>query len=182
MTSCSLSARALARCALLEGISAAFEPSEWTLEAARKCWAPMIRPVQHVGAPGCPFQARILREETAPLGGCGASEQAPRVCQAIPRCWFRPGNRLAVEDMGTFFGGRIDLALEVARDGSSISARVSWRHMAARPAAVRLRLRSGDARPLRSVQVDGAPVAVGPDGAIELAWARNASFRVLGTF
>jgi hypothetical protein len=36
------------------------EAAEWTLEQARHCWLPMIRPVQHVGVPGFQFQAGVL--------------------------------------------------------------------------------------------------------------------------
>ena len=35
-------------------------PSEWTLEAARRCWTPMTRAVQHVGVPGHQFQAGVM--------------------------------------------------------------------------------------------------------------------------
>ncbi len=38
----------------------ASEPAEWTLEQARQCWQPMVRPVQHVGVPGYQFQAGVM--------------------------------------------------------------------------------------------------------------------------
>jgi hypothetical protein len=36
------------------------EPGEWTLERARAIWSPMVRPVEHVGVPGYPFQCGVL--------------------------------------------------------------------------------------------------------------------------
>jgi hypothetical protein len=36
------------------------EPAEWTLEQARQCWQPMVRPVQHVGVPGYQFQTAVM--------------------------------------------------------------------------------------------------------------------------
>ena len=62
------------------------EPSEWTIEQARRCWKPMTRAVQHVGVPGYQFQTgvtwdgalvfgplefydfKVIRDEMAPLG------------------------------------------------------------------------------------------------------------------
>lgn len=35
-------------------------PMEWTLEEARDRWSPMVRPVQHVGMPGYPFQVGVM--------------------------------------------------------------------------------------------------------------------------
>ena len=49
----------------------------------------------------------FVREE----GGYDGSEQGLFLLQAIPRSWLRPGERLSVTDMGTFFGGKINLAV-----------------------------------------------------------------------
>ena len=47
------------------------------------------------------------------FGGYDGSEQSLWLLQAIPREWLRPGNRMTVKEMGTTFGGAVDL------DGSS---------------------------------------------------------------
>jgi hypothetical protein len=61
--------------------------------------------------------------------------------------------------VGTHFGGKASVALEVSRDGKSASADVEL-DLAVRPAEIRMRLRSPDGRPLRSATIDGAPTEV----------------------
>lgn len=83
-------------------------------------------------------------------------EQEDRILQllpATPRRWLADGGRIRIERAPTFFGpldllvtsrsrhGRIDVILNLPATPA--------------PAAIRLRLRHPDARPLRSVRVDG---------------------------
>lgn len=115
------------------------------------------------------------------LGGYDGSEQSLWLLQAIPRCWLRPGNRLAVRDMGTFFGGKVDLELEVARDGNSVvvMVRLSLQVM---PQEIRLRLRSGDGRPLASATINGKPVAAVAGDTFPLPLRPQARYRIVGRF
>ena len=54
-------------------------------------------------------------------GGWDGSQRELFLLQAIPRSWLKPGNRMAVKDMATYFGGTINLELEVADDGRSVA-------------------------------------------------------------
>jgi hypothetical protein len=114
--------------------------------------------------------------------GHDGSDQSLWLFQAIPRCWLRPGDRLGAAGMGTWFGGSIDLSLQVASDGTAVTARAAWRDLAATPRAIVMRVRSGDGRPLRTATVDGRPVAVGPNDTIELPAARRGEHAIVGTF
>ncbi len=87
-------------------------------------------------------------------GGYDGSQQSLWLLQAIPRCWLKPGSRLAVHQMGTHFGGHVDLATEMAKDGKSlrVEAKLS---LAVLPTEIRMRLRSGNGRRLVSAKVNG---------------------------
>ena len=98
------------------------------------------------------------------------------------RCWLRPGDRLAVRDMGTWFGGRINLEVEMAPDGGSVSVNLRWRDFAALPTRVLMRLRSGDGRPLRSATVNGAAARTLPGDLIQLPAKTRAQLRIVGKF
>lgn len=43
-------------------------PMEWSFEEARKCWTPMVRPVQHVGVPGFQFQTGVMWDGSLVFG------------------------------------------------------------------------------------------------------------------
>ncbi|MBN2021724.1 MAG: hypothetical protein JW809_02935 [Pirellulales bacterium] len=78
---------ALGLCFVSSAPAGEIQPSEWTIEQARRCWTPMTRAVQHVGVPGYQFQTgvtwdgslvfgplefydfKVIRDEMAPLGG-----------------------------------------------------------------------------------------------------------------
>ncbi len=115
-------------------------------------------------------------------GGYDGSRQDLWLLQAIPRCWLRPGMRSSVREMGTSFGGRIDLDVECAAGGDAVTVRASWRGLAVEPRTVKMRLRSGDGRPLASAEVDGKGVLVLPGDTIELPAATAGDFTVLGRF
>lgn len=55
-------------CVSLTPTRATDEPPEWTLEQARQCWQPMVRPVQHMGVPGYRFQTAALWDGTLVFG------------------------------------------------------------------------------------------------------------------
>jgi hypothetical protein len=134
-------------------------------------------------APGDGERWQCLRDMLVhERGGEGGSAQSLWLLQAVPRSWLRPGDRIAVEEMGTYFGGTLDLAVEMAGDGGSVSVAAGWRHLAVKPRAVVVRLRSGDGRPLRSADVDGAPAAVLPGDTIELPPSLDARHRITGRF
>jgi hypothetical protein len=114
--------------------------------------------------------------------GYDGSQQSLWLLQAIPRAWLRPGGRLAVRDMGTTFGGRVTLELEVAPDGGSVNVTVQWRDLAVLPRGIRMRLRSGDGRPLRGATVDGTTVNVMAGDLIELPVTPRGQLRVVGRF
>ena len=114
-------------------------------------------------------------------GGYDGSEQSLWLLQAIPRSWLRPGQRLAVREMGTRFGGRVDLDVEVAEDGDSVAVRAAL-NLKVRPTEVRLRVRSGDGRPLRTVTVNGADTPVLDGDTIRLRNTLRGRYEVVGTF
>jgi hypothetical protein len=84
--------------------------------------------------------------------------------------------------MGTLFGGRVDLTVDVEPGGDSVSVDVSWRDLATAPSRVVMRLRSGDGSPLREAEVDGTKVKILGGDRIELPWKPSARFRVTAAF
>jgi hypothetical protein len=99
----------------------------------------------------------------------------------VPRSWLKPGSRTTAADMATCFGGRVDLDLAVAKNGSSVTANVALR-LAASPKAIYLRLRSPDGRPLRRVEIDGQPATVLANDAIQLPSGPSGAYRLVGYF
>jgi hypothetical protein len=116
------------------------------------------------------------------FGGYDGSQQSLWLLQAIPREWLRPGNRMTVEQMGTTFGGSVSLAVQVAADGNSLTVDASLKKLAVEPKEIRIRLRSGDDRPLRSATVNDRPVAVQPNNVVLLPIETDATFRIVGHF
>jgi len=112
----------------------------------------------------------------------GTTENELFLLQAMPRSWLRPGARMGVTGMGTVFGGRVDVELEVGAQGELCTARLSWRDFAVLPRLVRVRLRSGSGAPLSSATVGDQPVSIGPADTIELPAARTGSFTIVGRF
>jgi hypothetical protein len=115
-------------------------------------------------------------------GGYDGSRQGLFLLQAIPRSWLRPGDRLAVTDMGTHFGGRISLDVQVPADGDSVAVDAKLASLAVKPKEIRIRLRSGDGRPLQSATVNDHPVAVQPNDVVLLPVETSATFRIIGHF
>ncbi|MCC6124559.1 MAG: hypothetical protein IT426_06340 [Pirellulales bacterium] len=116
------------------------------------------------------------------FGGYDGSEQSLWLMQALPRSWLKPGDRLSVEEMGTAFGGKIDLTVEVAGDGDSVAVDVEMKQLAVKPKEIRMRLRSGDGRPLASATVNGRTAAVRAGDLILLPATTDGAYRVVGGF
>jgi hypothetical protein len=116
------------------------------------------------------------------FGGNDGSEQSLWLMQAVPRSWLKPGDCLTVEEMGTAFGGKIDLNAEVAGDGDSVAVEVEIKRLAVKPKEIRMRLRSGDGRPLASATVNGRAAAVRPGDLILLPATTDGAFRIVGRF
>ena len=116
------------------------------------------------------------------FGGYDGSEQSLWLLQAMPREWLRPGNRISVERMGTLFGGTVDLALQVAEDGNSVTVDAKLEKLAVKPKEIRIRLRSGDGRPLASATVNGKPTPVQPGDVVALPLQTDGTFRIVGRF
>jgi hypothetical protein len=100
--------------------------------------------------------------------GYDGAEQTLWLLQAIPRAWLRPGNRMTVKEMGTTFGGRIDLTVQVAEDGNSVTVDAEMKKLAIAPKEIRIRLRSGDGRPLASTTVNGKSTPVQTEGTYKI--------------
>ena len=114
--------------------------------------------------------------------GWDGSQQSLWLLQALPKSWLRPGDRMAVRDMGTWFGGHINLEVNVAPDAHSTTILVDWRDFAVLPTRILLRLRSGDGRPLLSAKVNGAIKPVLSGDLVELPLAKNEKCRVTAAF
>jgi hypothetical protein len=115
-------------------------------------------------------------------GGYDGSQQTLWLLQAIPRSWLKPGDRLAVRDMGTHFGGRVNLEVDVAADSGAVRVHAQWRDLAAKPSAIVMRLRSGDGRPLRSADVNGKPAKVLAGDTLDLPVRTRSDLRIVGRF
>ncbi|HBO45222.1 MAG TPA: hypothetical protein DD670_15100 [Planctomycetaceae bacterium] len=115
-------------------------------------------------------------------GGLDGSAQSLWLLQAIPREWLRPGNRADATRILTYFGGEIDLTLQVAEDGQSVTVDGVLGKMAVRPKEIRMRLRSGDGSPLVSATVNDAAVPVESGDTIVLPPAMQGKLHVVGRF
>jgi hypothetical protein len=116
------------------------------------------------------------------FGGYDGGQQSLWLLQAIPRQWLRPGNRMTVEQMGTTFGGTVDLAVQVAADGNSLTVDAMLRKLAVKPKEIRIRLRSGDGRPLAAATVNGQSAEVLQGDIILLPSETDARYKVIAKF
>ncbi|MEW6073764.1 MAG: hypothetical protein AB1726_14360 [Planctomycetota bacterium] len=115
-------------------------------------------------------------------GGLGGTTEELWLLQAIPRAWLAPRAAFGVREMGTAFGGTVDLAAEVAPDGRSLAVAVRLSALRVRPAALKLRLRSGDGRPLVAATIDGEPLAVESGDLVTLPVVLDGRMEVVGRF
>jgi len=116
------------------------------------------------------------------FGGYDGTQQSLWLLQAIPRAWLRPGNRMTVNEMGTVFGGAVDLTVQVAEDGNSVAGDAQLKKLAVTPKEIRIRLRSGEGRPLASATVNGKPSPVQPGDVLALPVQTEGTFRIVGRF
>jgi hypothetical protein len=116
------------------------------------------------------------------MGGYDGTQQTLWLLQAMPRSWLRPGHCLAVSDMGTWFGGKVDLNVRMADDGNSVTVKARLKKLAVPPREIRMRLRSGDGRPLVAAEVNGQKVRVLPGDVILLPVQLEGEITVVGCF
>jgi hypothetical protein len=125
-------------------------------------------------------------------GGYDGSQQSLWLLQAIPRSWLKPGDHLSAKDMHTYFGGHVDLEVDVAQDGNNpltpfikgeysvvVSAKID---IAVPPTEIRIRLRSGDGRPLVSAEINGASTPVIDCDTIKLPTQIKGEYKIIGCF
>lgn len=115
------------------------------------------------------------------IGGYDGSQQSLWLLQAIPRAWLTPGASLSAKEIGTHFGGRVSIDLTVAPDGESVRAAATIA-IAAAPREVRIRLRSGDGRPLVSATVNGRRARVLKGDVVLLPASTTGTYAVVGSF
>jgi hypothetical protein len=134
-------------------------------------------------APGDGERWQIIRKMFVnEFGGYDGSEQSLWLLQAIPRSWLNPGDRLSVKEMATTFGGIVDLSVRVAGDGNSVIVKGELQKLAVKPKEIRVRLRSGDGRPLASATVNGQAVEVQSGDMILLPAMTDGAFEIVGKF
>ncbi len=133
-------------------------------------------------APGEGVRWRAVRNMFVnEMGGCDGSQQSLWLLQAIPRSWLKPGNSIGVEKMGTHFGGQVDVSARVSPDGNSMDVEARF-NLTVAPKEIRVRLRSGDGRPLASARVNGTPATVMEGDMIRLPDGAKGSFRIAASF
>jgi hypothetical protein len=84
--------------------------------------------------------------------------------------------------MGTWFGGRVDLTIRMAEDGNSVTIKLRLKKLAVRPREVRLRLRSGDGRPLVTAEINGQKAKVLPGDTILLPVQLEGELSIVGGY
>lgn len=77
------------------------------------------------------------------------------IARAVPRAWLADGNRIRVQHAPTCFG-RVSFQITSAVQSNTIQASVEFLDQR-RPAALLVRLRHPQAKPIKSVTVNGAP-------------------------
>ena len=133
-------------------------------------------------APGDGERWRAIRDMFVnERAGYDGSQQSLWLLQAIPRSWLKPGDRLAVKQMGTHFGGHVDLDAEVASNGNSLNVEAKL-NLAVVPAEIRVRLRSGNGRRLASAKINGRETPVLERDTIKLPTATHGEFKIVARF
>jgi hypothetical protein len=84
--------------------------------------------------------------------------------------------------MPTCFGGTVNLTVVVSADGASVNVEARLAKLAVQPVAIRMRLRSGDGRPLASAEINGASTPKRAGDTIELPVASDGTYRIVGRF
>ncbi len=138
------------------------------------------------GPPSCPPGDGIRWQAMRSMfvnerGGYDGSAQSLWLLQAIPRSWLKPGSTLGVDRVGSHFGGQVGLKVEIAKDGNAVEV-AAHLDLAVMPKETRVRLRSGDGRPLTSATVNGASTAVLEKDTILLPAQTKGDLRIVGKF
>jgi len=152
----------------------------------------VIHPEWHVGvesldgvpscAPGDGERWRAIRNMFVnERGGYDGSQQSLWLLQAIPRSWLKPGCHLFAKEMRTYFGGYVDLGVDMAQDGESVmvSAKIDIKTL---PAEIRIRLRSSDGSPLASAEINGTETPVLDGDTIKLPTQISGEYQIVGRF
>lgn len=134
-------------------------------------------------APGDGERWQIIRRMFVnEIGGYDGSQQSLFLLQAMPREWLKPGAKLGVKDMGTSFGGKLNLDVKVAKDGETVSVILDTNGFAAQPKEVWMRLRSESGKPLRSATVNGKAAKVLGGDRIAIGKSFEGRYTVRGKF
>ena len=80
------------------------------------------------------------------------------------------------------FGGTVDLTLQVADDGNSVAVDAQLEKLAVKPQEIRIRLRSGDGRPLASATINGQPAKILPGDVVLLPAQADGVYKIVGNF
>jgi hypothetical protein len=112
-------------------------------------------------------------------GGWDGSQQALWLLQAIPRSWLKPGDHLAVRDMGTHFGGRVHLEMEVSADGRVIGIDARWQDLAVLPSRIVMRVRTGHGNRPGGVEINGTRTPLLAGDLIELPAKAEGHHRIV---
>jgi hypothetical protein len=133
-------------------------------------------------APGEGERWRAIRDMFVnERGGYDGTQQSLWLLQALPRCWLKPGDQLAVKRMGTHFGGQVDTEVKMAGDGNSVRVAALF-DLAVAPTEIRMRLRSGDGRPLASAKVNGVDTKILEKDTIVLPNGTTGNYHIVGYF
>jgi hypothetical protein len=115
-------------------------------------------------------------------GGYDGGKQSLWLLQAIPRSWLRPGDHLAVKEMGTSFGGKVDLVADMAADGNSLTVIAKLAGLSVEPKETVIRLRSGDGRPLQYAEVNGSRMPAETGDIIRLPVVKNGEYKIIAHY
>lgn len=111
-------------------------------------------------------------------GGFDGTTESLWLCQALPLEWLKPGAKLSVKNMGTVFGGNIDLSVDVSKNGKVTTIRADWQGFRSVPHKTLLRIRQPFGVKAKKVTVNGVPANLLPGNLIELATADNGSYTI----
>lgn len=133
-------------------------------------------------APGDGERWRAVRDMFVnERGGYDGSQQSLWLLQAIPSSWMRAGVPISAKHVGTHFGGDVSVEHALGASGNSVTAHIHL-SLAVAPSEIRVRLRSGNGRPLKSAEVNGASAAVLDGDTIRLPQNLKGEYRIVGRF
>lgn len=138
------------------------------------------------GVPGCsPGEAvrwsAIRNMFVNEIGGYDGSQQELFLLQAIPKEWLKAGEHLSAKDMRTYFGGKIDIDINIAENGMSLEVALEI-DVAVKPSRILVRLRSQHGGDLISAKVNKKQVQVIDSDIIELKQEKKSFFSIEAAF